>query len=66
MWISQINYVRGPYAIFSLIIIGLRHILRFIQKKVTSCTIQNCLGIEENDNIVFSSAAKPTNPNLLD
>ena len=40
--------------------------IEIYSKKVTSCTIQNCLGIEENDNIVFSSAAKLTNPNLLD
>ena len=40
--------------------------IEIYSKKDTSCTIQNCLGIEENDNIVFSSVAKPTNPNLLD
>ena len=34
--------------------------IEIYSKKDTSCAIQKCVGIEENDNIVFSSVAKPT------
>jgi hypothetical protein len=65
MWISQITYVKSLYSNFLNNNRSSSHI-GIYSKKDTSCTIQNCLGIEENDNVVFSSAAKPTNPNLLD
>jgi hypothetical protein len=65
MWISQITYVKSPYSNFFKNSRSSSHI-GIYSKKDTPCAIQKCVGIEENDNIVFSSVAKPTNPNLPD